>query len=118
EMPGLAAWAHSSGWKVDVLLTDSMGVEDIRVEEIGVEEVRKTGANVIRLNCIRRGIHPCSDVYGSFRFWWMLKASDYDIVHTHTSKVGFIGRLGARLAGIPAVVHTVHGFPFHEESGS
>jgi glycosyltransferase involved in cell wall biosynthesis len=113
----LAAWAHSSGWKVDVLLTDSMGVEDMGVEDIGVEEVRKTGANVIRLNCILRGIRPWSDVYGLFRFWRMLRASDYDVVHTHTSKAGFIGRLGAWLAGIPAVVHTVHGFPFHEESG-
>jgi glycosyltransferase involved in cell wall biosynthesis len=112
----LAAWSHCSGWKVDILLTDSMGVEDMEAERMGVENARDMGANVIRMRCIRRGISPWSDFYGLFRIWRMLRASGYDLVHTHTSKAGFIGRLGARLAGIPAIVHTVHGFPFHEES--
>ena len=44
----------------------------------------------------------------------LMRAERYTIVHTHNSITGAVGRLAARLARVPLVIHTTHGFHFHE----
>ena len=66
---------------------------------------------------IRREIRPLWDLRGLVRLKTFLSGAGYSIIHTHTSKPGVVATLAARRAGIPAVMHTVHLFAFHEESG-
>jgi glycosyltransferase involved in cell wall biosynthesis len=54
-------------------------------------------------------IAPWSDLVAFFRLWWLMLRLRPRIVHTHTAKAGFLGRLAALFAGIPNVVHTYHG---------
>jgi glycosyltransferase involved in cell wall biosynthesis len=42
-----------------------------------------------------------------------MKRGAFDVVHTHSSKAGILGRIAARLAGVETVVHTLHGLVFH-----
>ncbi|MEM3434526.1 MAG: glycosyltransferase, partial [Candidatus Methanomethyliaceae archaeon] len=102
----LAKMARERGWQSDALSTDF---------EVG-KELRKHGIRVIGLPVIWRNHHPLRDLVGLMRLICFLRSGDYFIVHTHTSKGGFVGRLAAKVAGIPIIIHTVHGFAFHEFS--
>jgi glycosyltransferase involved in cell wall biosynthesis len=48
-----------------------------------------------------------------WKLYWLIRKERPHIVHTHTAKAGFLGRLAARLAGVPVIVHTFHGHVLH-----
>ena len=69
----------------------------------------------IRLGIIknlRRDISPYRDIAAIPELVLALRRLAPDVVHTHCSKAGILGRLAARLAGVKVVVHTIHGLPF------
>jgi len=70
--------------------------------------------NLIFVNELRRKIHPVKDVIALWKIYKILRQGQYDIVHTHSSKPGGLGRIAARLAGVPIIIHTIHGFPFND----
>lgn len=67
------------------------------------------GVACTRLAGLGREIHPLSDLAVVFRLRRLMRDFRPAIVHTHTAKAGVVGRLAARLAGVPIVVHTYHG---------
>jgi glycosyltransferase involved in cell wall biosynthesis len=71
-------------------------------------------ADVRLLPFLRHPISPPSDAVAVVRLAAMLRARRIELLHTHSSKAGILGRLAATLAGTPAVVHTVHGWSFND----
>ena len=61
-----------------------------------------------------RSINPLSDVVAFYKLYRVIRTGRYHIVHTHSSKAGVLGRLAAKLAGTPIVVHTLHSLVFHD----
>ncbi|MDK2887521.1 MAG: hypothetical protein PWP72_399 [Thermoanaerobacter sp.] len=63
---------------------------------------------------IDRKINLLNDIQSIWQLKKYFQKVKPHIVHTHTSKAGIAGRVAARLAKVPVIIHTVHGFPFHD----
>jgi len=69
---------------------------------------------VIFIKELIRKIHPVYDLLALYKIYRIIKKERFTIVHTHSSKPGFSGRIAAKLAGVPIIIHTLHGFSFHD----
>lgn len=63
-----------------------------------------------------RRMTPLSDLKAAWQIWRLCRRERFTIVHTHQVKAALFGQAAARLAGVPIVVNTVHGFYFHEHT--
>lgn len=96
---------QNEGCKIELLVG---GESDKKLFE------KYTDVTIIEINELVRNINPVKDFIAFHKIFWLLKKSDYQIVHTHTAKAGIIGRLAAKLAGINIIIHTLHGITFHD----
>jgi glycosyltransferase involved in cell wall biosynthesis len=78
-----------------------------------LEEARKSGASLVKVSALRRPIMPLHDYYCYHALRRRIREIRPDIVHTHSSKAGIIGRAAAWDERVPVVIHTIHGLPFH-----
>ena len=92
-----------------LLVTGSEGISEGSLRHLAV-------SSHLRLAVIPelgREISPRSDFLTLITLYRLMRRERPHIVHTHTAKAGFVGRIAARLAGVPIVVHTFHGHVFH-----
>lgn len=85
---------EEEGEESSLYIPQGLGLEPVVIEEM------------------RRSINPLSDYFAYRRIKKIIRTFRPDIVHTHASKAGAVGRLAAAHCGVPVIVHTFHGHVF------
>lgn len=81
-------------------------------------KARRLGANLTIIPELVREISPTADLKALWKLYRFIKKGKYDVVHTHSSKAGVVGRLAARLAGVSVIIHSPHSHVFYGYYGS
>jgi glycosyltransferase involved in cell wall biosynthesis len=76
-------------------------------------DARRRGCRLVDIPALGREVAPVADLIALAQLIGLLRRERPSIVHTHTSKAGFIGRLAAVIARVPAVIHQPHGHIFY-----
>ncbi|MCH7595054.1 MAG: glycosyltransferase family 4 protein [Planctomycetes bacterium] len=82
------------------------------------EQAERFGGKLLRLASLRRAVHPVLDVRARVELTRIFDRLGPDVVHTHSSKAGILGRFAAARAGVPTIVHTIHGMSFNRTQGA
>lgn len=99
--------AQQAGFEVHAICTQDPHFEKLKEDGLKMHPVT-----------IKRKISPFSDLVALWRMFLYLRKERIDIVHTHTPKVSLLGQLAAKMAGVPVIINTVHGFYFHDNMNS
>ncbi|HYO22694.1 MAG TPA: glycosyltransferase, partial [Flavisolibacter sp.] len=74
---------------------------------------QQLGVDVVTIPEMKRVVNPVNDFQAFQTIRKLIKDFEPDVVHTHASKPGVLGRLAASVEGVPAIVHTFHGHTFN-----
>src|SRR3954462_12093621 len=98
---------HDRGHEVTLITGPPLGPEGSLMER-----AQQYGYRVEVIDAMRRSILPGKDWRTYRRLIDRLREIKPDVVHTHSSKAGIIGRWAAHRAGAPRIIHTIHGLAF------
>ncbi len=100
-----AAFLTARGWDVQLWTGPQTGPEGSLHDE-----ARRRGVRVVVVPNLVREISPWRDLRAYADLTKRLRAERFDLVHTHSSKAGIVGRLAAARARVPVRVHSIHGW--------
>ncbi len=95
------------GWGVTAVCSDGPQIAGLRAAGYQIETVS-----------IARSMNPILAAQTLIALVRLFRRQRFDALHAHTPVAALLGRVAARIAGIPLVVYTAHGFYFHDEMPS
>jgi glycosyltransferase involved in cell wall biosynthesis len=94
----------AQGWDVVSVCSDGPAIPRLRQSGYAIQTV-----------AIPRSLNPLRLIGPTLRLYRLFRKERFDLLHAHTPVAALIGRVAARLAGVPMIVYTAHGFYFHDE---
>ena len=94
---------RARGWHVVSVCSNGKHVADLRTQGYCIHAIP-----------VARSMNPYLALRSIIRLAMFFRRQSFDLVHVHTPVAALIGRIAAKLAGVPLVVYTAHGFYFHD----
>jgi len=99
---------HERGHRVSLLIGPDTGPEGSLIEE-----AKADGYEIRIIPSMHRAIQPLADFRARRELYAAFRELHPDIVHTHSSKAGILGRHAAANTNVPIVIHSIHGMSFN-----
>jgi glycosyltransferase involved in cell wall biosynthesis len=95
-----------------------VGYDVMGISSPGPEVPALKGAGIphMPVKMTRDSFTPLQDLKALWQLYHIFRAQNFIIVHTHNPKPGFLGQIAAKMAGVPIIINTLHGFYFHDHT--
>ncbi len=100
---------------VDGLMDKGWGVTSVCSSGRHVAEMCEQGYRYLPVNISRNIWNVFSHLRTVWALFWLFRRERFDVLHVHTPVAALLGRIAGKLAGVPVIVYTAHGFYFHSQ---